>query len=66
MKLHEVKTQNTDDPNPLIPTFSTAIPVTTKVGMGFRYFFNQNIGFNLATSLGYGGTINGGLTIKLK
>ena len=49
---NRLKTQNTDDPNPLIPTFSTAIPVTTKVGMGFRYFFNQNIGFNLATSLG--------------
>lgn len=63
---NRVKKQITDDPYPSVPDFYYTLPITAKVGMGFRYFFNQNFGFNIATSLGVGGTINGGVTYKIK
>src|SRR3990167_4391743 len=40
------------------------IPVASRVGVGMRYFFTDNIGLNLAIGFGQGGIINGGLSFK--
>lgn len=40
------------------------IPVASRVGVGMRYFFTDNIGVNLAIGFGQGGIINGGLSLK--
>ncbi len=40
------------------------IPIASRVGVGMRYFFTDNIGVNLAIGFGQGGIINGGLSLK--
>lgn len=40
------------------------IPVASKIGVGMRYFFTDNIGANLALGFGQGGVINAGISAK--
>ena len=53
------------DPDFTEATISGLIPVASKIGVGMRYFFTDNIGANLALGFGQGGVINAGLSIKL-
>lgn len=39
-------------------------PIAFKLALGMRYFFNENIGANLAMGIGQGGLVNGGLSLK--
>ncbi|MCE3294615.1 MAG: hypothetical protein K0R65_329 [Crocinitomicaceae bacterium] len=43
---------------------SGLIPVASKIGVGMRYFFTDNIGANLALGFGQGGIINVGISAK--
>ncbi len=53
------------DPDFGTVTFNSPFPVAARVGVGMRYFFNENIGVNLGIGLGQGGLLNGGLSFKL-
>lgn len=55
----------TNDPNFKEQNFNSPIPVAARIGVGMRYFFNDNIGVNLAIGLGQGGLLNGGISFKL-
>ncbi len=46
------------------PTTKSTFPVASKLGFGFRYFFTDNIGMNLALGVGQGGLVNAGITAK--
>ncbi len=52
------------DPNYVEATVSSLIPVASRLGVGMRYFFTDNIGANLALGFGQGGIINAGLSFK--
>jgi outer membrane protein W len=52
------------DPNYSDETIDGLIPVASRVGVGMRYFFTDNIGMNLAIGFGQGGLVNGGLSLK--
>lgn len=52
------------DPNYTDETIDGLIPVASRVGVGMRYFFTDNIGLNLAIGFGQGGLVNGGLSLK--
>ena len=52
------------DPNYTDETIDGLIPVASRIGVGMRYFFTDNIGANLAIGFGQGGLINGGLSFK--
>jgi len=52
------------DPNYSKQTIKGVIPVASRIGVGMRYFFTDNIGANLAIGFGQGGLINGGLSFK--
>lgn len=52
------------DPNYNTETIGGLIPVASKIGVGMRYFFTDNIGMNLALGFGQGGIVNGGLSFK--
>lgn len=41
------------------------IPVASRLGVGLRYFFTDNIGANIALGFGQGGLINAGLSVKI-
>lgn len=43
---------------------SGLIPVASRIGVGMRYFFTENIGANLALGFGQGGLFNVGLSAK--
>lgn len=45
-------------------TIRGLIPVASKIGVGMRYFFTENIGANLALGLGQGGLVNVGVSAK--
>jgi len=47
------------------PTIKSTFPVASRLGLGFRYFFMDNLGVNLGIGIGQGGLVNGGLTYKL-
>ena len=42
----------------------TLLPVASRIGVGMRYFFTDNIGLNLALGFGQGGILNGGISAK--
>jgi len=46
------------------PSVKSLIPVASKIGVGMRYFFTENIGANLALGFGQGGLLNAGITAK--
>lgn len=52
------------DPNYVDDSVDGIIPVASRVGVGMRYFFTDNIGLNLSLGLGQGGLVNGGLSVK--
>ncbi len=41
------------------------IPVASRLGVGMRYFFSEQLGANLALGLGQGGLINAGLSFRM-
>lgn len=45
--------------------FNGMIPITGRVGMGMRYYFTKDFGFNFNIGAGHGGFFNGGLSYKL-
>lgn len=53
------------DPNYVEANISGLIPVASKISVGMRYFFTDNLGANLALGFGQGGIINAGLSFKL-
>jgi len=61
-----LKTNNPFD-NELVDTFNAGIlnafPVSFRLGVGLRYFFNDNIGLNIEAGIG-GPSVQGGLTVK--
>lgn len=52
------------DPSYTSSEVKSIIPVASRIGVGMRYFFTDNIGANLAIGFGQGGLINGGLSFK--
>ncbi len=52
------------DPSYVASSIKGLIPVASKIGVGMRYFFTENIGANLAIGLGQGGLVNLGLSAK--
>lgn len=52
------------DPDYTGGSVSGLIPVGFKLGAVMRYFFTDNVGLNLGISLGQGGLLNGGLSVK--
>jgi outer membrane protein W len=52
------------------PTYSESsieslIPVASRLGVGMRYFFTEQIGANLALGIGHGGLVNAGLSARI-
>jgi hypothetical protein len=54
----------TNDPSFEETTIKGVIPVASKIGVGMRYFFTENIGANFAVGIGQGGLVNVGLSAK--
>jgi hypothetical protein len=52
------------DPSYTPGTVKSLVPVSSKIGVGVRYFFTENIGANLALGFGQGGLFNVGLSAK--
>ncbi len=52
------------DPSYTEGSIASLIPVASKIGVGMRYFFTDNIGANLALGFGQGGIVNVGLSAK--
>lgn len=52
------------DPNYEAGDINSLIPVASKIGVGVRYFFTDNIGINLCIGFGQGGIVNGGISAK--
>lgn len=47
------------------PTNITSlIPVASRIGVGMRYMFTDNLGANLGLGFGHGGLVNAGLSFK--
>lgn len=57
-------TFSSTDPNYVESSVSGLIPVASRIGVGMRYFFTDNIGANLALGFGQGGLVNAGLSAK--
>jgi outer membrane protein W len=57
-------TFSSTDPNYTEASVKSIIPVASRIGVGMRYFFTDNIGLNLAIGFGQGGLVNGGLSLK--
>jgi hypothetical protein len=57
-------TFESNEPGYSTPTVKSLIPVASKIGVGMRYFFTENIGANLALGFGQGGLLNAGITAK--
>ena len=55
---------NSNQPGYSGPTVKSLVPVASKIGVGMRYFFTENIGANLALGFGQGGLLNAGITAK--
>lgn len=53
------------DPNYVNNSVDSPIPVASRIGVGMRYFFTDNIGANLALGFGQGGLVNAGISVKL-
>lgn len=52
------------DPFYTAGSVKSLIPVASKIGVGVRYFFTENIGANLALGFGQGGLFNVGVSAK--
>lgn len=52
------------DPNYNQTEVKSLIPIASKIGVGMRYFFTDNIGANLALGFGQGGILNAGISAK--
>jgi outer membrane protein W len=52
------------DPNYQDEDIKGLIPVASRLGVGMRYFFTDNIGANVALGFGQGGLVNAGLSFK--
>lgn len=52
------------DPDYVNETVKGLIPVASRIGVGLRYFFSDNIGANVALGFGQGGLLNAGLSFK--
>ena len=57
-------TFSSTNPNWTESEIKSLIPVASRIGVGMRYFFTDNIGANLAIGFGQGGLINGGISFK--
>ncbi len=53
------------DPNYDEGSIESLIPVASRIGVGVRYFFTDNIGVNVAAGFGQGGILNAGLSVKI-
>ncbi|PWL29442.1 MAG: hypothetical protein DCO96_06675 [Fluviicola sp. XM-24bin1] len=52
------------DPNYVESSVESLIPVASRIGVGMRYFFTDNIGLNLGLGFGQGGLVNAGISAK--
>jgi outer membrane protein W len=52
------------DPDYVDEDIKGFIPVASRLGVGMRYFFTDNIGANVALGFGQGGLVNAGLSFK--
>jgi opacity protein-like surface antigen len=52
------------DPDYVSTDVKSLIPVGSKIGLGMRYFFTDNIGANLQLGFGQGGILNAGISAK--
>lgn len=52
------------DPNYQDEEIKGFIPVASRIGIGLRYFFTDNIGANVGVGFGQGGILNAGLSFK--
>jgi len=52
------------NPNYTPTAVSSLIPIGSKIGLGMRYFFTDNIGANLQLGFGQGGILNAGISAK--
>lgn len=57
-------TYTSTDPSYTLPSTKSLIPVASRIGVGMRYFFTENIGANLALGFGQGGILNAGISAK--
>ena len=46
------------------PEYSAPISIASRLGVGMRYYFTQNIGLNFGMGLGQGGLLNGGISAR--
>lgn len=53
-----------DDPNYTEGKVSGLIPIASRLGIGMRYFFTDNLGVNLNLGFGQGGLMNAGISAK--
>lgn len=53
-----------NDPDYISESVKGLIPVASRLGVGMRYFFTDNLGANLNLGFGQGGLINAGLSVK--
>jgi outer membrane protein W len=52
------------DPSYVEGSVKSLIPVASRIGVGLRYFFTDNIGANVALGFGQGGLLNAGISFK--
>jgi len=52
------------DPNYVDADIKGFIPIASRLGLGLRYFFTDNIGVNVGLGFGQGGLLNAGLSFK--
>lgn len=57
-------TFSSTDPNYVESSVESLIPVASRIGVGMRYFFTDNIGLNLGLGFGQGGLVNAGISAK--
>lgn len=53
-----------DDPNYTEQKVDGLIPIASRLGVGMRYFFTDNLGVNLNLGFGQGGLLNAGISAK--
>lgn len=46
------------------PTYKSTFPVASRIGVGMRYYFTENLGLNLGMGLGQGGLLNAGISAR--
>lgn len=46
------------------PTYKSAFPVASRLGLGMRYYFTDNLGLNVGMGLGQGGLLNAGISAR--